>query len=467
MYAIVDIETTGGHASANGITEIAICIHDGKKVVNRYQSLVNPGREIPVYIQALTGINEDMVASAPSFKDIAADVYHLLHNQIFVAHNVNFDYSFVRYHLAAAGYDLNCNKLCTVRLGRKILPGMPSYSLGKLCHQLGISNSGRHRAGGDADATAELFTMLLENDKDNHISAALKTRSKEQVLPPNLHRNFMDQLPSTPGVYYFHNQHGKVVYVGKAVNIKKRVSSHFSGNNSGAQRQDFMRHIHQISFQECGTELMALVLEAVEIKRLWPQFNRSQKKLEFPFGLYTYEDQSGYTRLVVDRRRKYSSPIHTCSTLLEGRNMVLKLIDEFELCPKLCFIQKNNDTCTGSRPTACACGGHENTEAYNERLHAALNSLKETLPTFALRDEGRTADEHSCMLIENGQFYGMGYISQYFQADNLEQIKTYLTHYSSNDYIRNMILSHAEDNPWKVMKFGSDAAKLNEMTRVA
>lgn len=453
MYAIVDIETTGGHASANGITEIAICIHNGKKVVNRYQSLVNPGREIPVYIQALTGITDEMIASAPSFKEIAADVYHMLHGHIFVAHNVNFDYSFVRYHLAASGYDLNSNKLCTVRLGRKILPGMPSYSLGKLCHQLGIGNNGRHRAGGDADATAELFTMLLEKDKDNHIPESLKTRSKEQVLPPNLHRNFMDKLPSSPGVYYFHNQKGKVVYVGKAVNIKKRVSSHFSGNNTGAQRQEFMRNIHQISYQECGTELMALILEAVEIKRLWPQFNRSQKKLEFPFGLYSYEDQRGYVRLVVDRRRKYSSPVHVCSTLLEGRNILNKLVEEFELCPKLCFIQKNNDACTGTKGNSCACEGHEDSVAYNQRIAAAIATFKATLPTFAIKDEGRTADEHSCLLIENGHFYGMGYISQYFQADNIEQVKSYLTPHASNDYIRNMILNYAEQHPWKVIRF--------------
>ena len=133
MYAIVDIETTGGHASANGITEVAICIHDGKKITQRFSTLVNPRMDIPVYIRALTGISNEMVQDAPPFEDVAADIYHLLHGKIFVAHNVNFDYSFIRHHLSAAGYDLQCNKLCTVRLGRKILPGLPSYSLGKLC----------------------------------------------------------------------------------------------------------------------------------------------------------------------------------------------------------------------------------------------------------------------------------------------------------------------------------------------
>ncbi|UEG51618.1 GIY-YIG nuclease family protein [Mucilaginibacter daejeonensis] len=459
MYAIVDIETTGGHASANGITEIAICIHDGREVVKRYQTLVNPGKHIPVYIQALTGISEDMVQDAPTFKEVAYDIFNLLQGHIFVAHNVNFDHSFVKYHLAAAGYDLQCNKLCTVRLSRKIIPGMTSYSLGKLCHQLGIGNDARHRAAGDANATAELFTLLLNSDTHGHIPDALKQRSKEQTLPPNLHRKFIEKLPATPGVYYFHDSKGKVVYVGKAINIKKRVNSHFAGNNSGQQRQDFMRHIHQVSYQECGTELMALLTEAVEIKRLWPKFNRSQKNLDFNFGIYTYEDQRGYLRMAVDKRRKYSTPSHTCSSLLEGRNLLTRLIEQYELCPKLCFIQNNNDTCVSTAGERCACTGHESVEVYNEKVERAISGLEQTLPTFALRDEGRKDDEHSCILIEKGRLYGMGYISHYFEANTLSQLKNYLTPYAGNDYMHNMIISHAERYPWKRLSFDAVMAE--------
>src|ERR1700712_1771317 len=268
MYAIVDIETTGGHANANGITEVAICLHDGKKVTQRFSTLVNPGRDIPIYIRALTGITNEMVQDAPPFEEVAADIYHLLNNKIFVAHNVNFDHSFVRYHLAAAGYELQCNKLCTVRLGRKIIPGLPSYGLGKLCRHLGIENESRHRAAGDAEATAILFSLLLKSDTQNHISQALKQHSKEQVLPANLPKKDIEALPQSPGVYYFHDQKGKVIYVGKAKNLKKRVCSHFSGNNPGPQRQEFLRNICHVTFQVCGTELIAFVLEAIEIKRL-------------------------------------------------------------------------------------------------------------------------------------------------------------------------------------------------------
>ncbi|WP_413667200.1 exonuclease domain-containing protein [Mucilaginibacter sp. Mucisp86] len=454
MYAIVDIETTGGHASANGITEIAICIHDGKKVVKRFETLVNPQRDIPIYISALTGITNEMVKDAPPFEDVAADIYHLIHGKIFVAHNVNFDFSFVRYHLAAAGYDLQTNKLCTVRLGRKIMPGLPSYSLGKLCKHLGIDNQSRHRAMGDAEATAELFTLLLNSDTDGHIKQSLKLGSKDQLLPPNLSKKDIDQLPYTPGVYYFHDQKGKVIYVGKAKNVKKRVSSHFTGNNPGFQRQEFLRNIHQITYQVCGTELIAFVLEAIEIKRLWPKYNRSLKRFENAFCLYAFEDQRGYIRLAVDKYRKYSDPIYTYNSLLDGYNLLNKLIEAFELCPKLCFIQKNNEPCTGAAGNACACEGVEPIDSYNKKVNNAIDQLKQALPTYAIRDEGRTGDEHSCILVEKGQFYGMGYISHYFDANNVQQLKSYLTPYPGNDYIKNIVATYASKYPDRMVVFG-------------
>jgi DNA polymerase-3 subunit epsilon len=157
LYAIVDIETTGSFAAANGITEIAIVVHDGKKVIDFFESLVNPHSPIPYFIQRLTGIDNSMVAHAPSFGEIAAQVFELLRDKIFVAHNVNFDYSFVKHHLQDAGHELDSKKLCTVRLARKVLPGLPGYSLSKLTHQLGLNHTNRHRAGGDALATADLL----------------------------------------------------------------------------------------------------------------------------------------------------------------------------------------------------------------------------------------------------------------------------------------------------------------------
>jgi DNA polymerase III subunit epsilon len=186
MYAIVDIETTGSYAAANGITEISIQVFDGSMVIEKFESLINPEKPIPYYIQRMTGITNEMVADAPGFDEVAEKIYSILHDKIFIAHNVNFDYSFVKSHLQNAGFELNSKKLCTVRLSRKIFPGFPSYSLLNLCHSLGISIANHHRAGGDTAATVKIFQLLLQNDKEQHIEKSLLRNSKEWILPPNV-----------------------------------------------------------------------------------------------------------------------------------------------------------------------------------------------------------------------------------------------------------------------------------------
>lgn len=454
MYAIVDIETTGGHASAHGITEIAIVIHDGIRIVNRFETLLDPGTPIPLYIQTLTGITDTMVKNAPKFSEIAQHVHEILQPCTFVAHNVNFDYSFVKHHLSIAGYDLQCQKLCTVRLGRKIFPGLPSYSLGKFCRQMGIDNTARHRAMGDAMATAQLFGLMVANDKDGHIVRSLKQRSKESSLPSNLPQQHVDTLPDAPGVYYFHDAKGKVIYVGKAKSLKKRVKSHFTNNRADLQKQEFLRNIHQITHQTCGTELLAFILETVEIKRLWPKYNRAQKHQESVYGLYLFEDQRGYLRLAIDKWTKYSAPLYTCNSLLDGYTLLNELIASFDLCPKLCFVQRNDQPCPRNKTKPCACQVTETPKRYNGRVNKAITHLKAALSTFAIRDKGRNDDEESYILIENGEFYGMGYISNSTNnIDGLSSLKSLLTPYPGNNYIKSLVANYAVSNPDRKIEF--------------
>jgi DNA polymerase-3 subunit epsilon len=174
VYAIVDIETTGGFADKHRITEIAIYHHDGVHLTNVFHTLINPGRSIPYYITGLTGITQEMVLDAPPFNQIAQEIHRHLENKIFIAHNAHFDYSFLKKEFEQSGIHWQCKKLCTVRLSRKIIPGLRSYSLGSLAESLGITISNRHRAGGDVAATAKIFDLLLKRDKDNHIGKALK-----------------------------------------------------------------------------------------------------------------------------------------------------------------------------------------------------------------------------------------------------------------------------------------------------
>lgn len=167
MYAVVDIETSGGRAQVDKITEIAIYIHDGEKIVDEFSTLINPETYIPPFITRLTGINNDMVATAPKFYEVAKKIVLMTEGRLFVAHNAPFDYRFIQEEFKRLGYNYQRQTMCTVRMSRKIIPGMGSYSLGNLCQTLGITINNRHRAAGDALATAKLLELLIEKTQGN------------------------------------------------------------------------------------------------------------------------------------------------------------------------------------------------------------------------------------------------------------------------------------------------------------
>ncbi len=450
MYAIVDIETTGGYAAASGITEIAIIIFDGNSIVQQYQTLLNPVYTIPRYVESLTGITNAMVENERLFSCVADEIYELLNDKIFVAHNVNFDYSFLKYHLSLCGYSLNCKKLCTVRLGRQILPGFPSYSLGNLCRQIGISIENRHRAKGDAEATVKLFKHLLVNDVNGNIPIFLRAKSKEQHIPPNLPVQQLNTLPQAPGVYYFHDEKGKIIYVGKAKSISKRVNSHFANNKPAKQKQEFLRKIHSISYDVCATELMAFILESVQIRHLWPQQNRSQKRFEQAYALYSYYDRTGYIRLAIEKKNSTLKPHYTFNLLTEGHSLLRQLCQQFNLCKKLTHLQLSASTCENVNTiNGCACNNIEPVEVYNERVLNCLEYLNTELPTFALLDKGRKTEEQSCILMEKGRIYGMGYLSAEIPIENIDKLKAQLQPLAENDYIRGLVYQHIKKYPYK------------------
>ncbi|MFZ1263527.1 MAG: GIY-YIG nuclease family protein, partial [Chitinophagaceae bacterium] len=284
--------------------------------------------------------------------------------------------------------------------------------------------------------------------------------SKESILPPNVPKTDFEQLPYTPGVYYFHNEKGKVVYVGKANNIRYRVNSHFSNNSASRQKQNFMQHIHAISFQSCGTELMACILESTEIKKMWPIYNSSQKRWEDIYGLFVYEDQNGYQRLAIDKNRKRLTPLHTFHYIVDGHAIIRKLIKEFGLCPKLCFMQKDPGKCEGMQEGYCggACEKMEPPEVYNERVRKAGISLRKK-PSFAIIDKGINSEDRSCILVWEGSFYGMGYLPADASITDPGMIKDYITVYKENSFIRNLVLGYAARFPSKLVLFESETVQ--------
>ena len=452
-YAIVDIETTGGHAASNGITEISVYLHDGEKITGHYETLINPGQYIPSYITGLTGISNEMVKNAPLFSEVAERIFTLLQDNIFVAHNVNFDYSFIKHQLSQCGYELDAKKLCTVRLSRKLFPGLASYSLGKICGYLDIQIADRHRAGGDARATVTLFEKLIEADTSGIIKKSLKKTSKEQSLPPNVPREQYERLPDLPGIYYFQDQRGKVVYVGKAKKIKKRVSSHFSNNSTAKQKQDFLRSIHSITYEVCGNELVALLLESHEIKRLWPRFNRAQKHYEPRFGIIEYSDQRGITRLAMQKIRKNSSATAYFETLTECLNRLKEITEAYELCPRLTGVATDLGSCEDE---ACACrkSDKKTIADYNKQIAPAIEALS-SRESFVILEEGRTSTESAYVVVENGQFTGMGYMpleklkSKKLTLDDFRDVSLYRENFN----IRSIVAKYKEEHPERVINF--------------
>lgn len=446
-FAIVDIETTGSHASGSRMTEIAIIIHNGKKIIDRYETLINPNCPIPYNIQILTGISPEMVENAPLFEDIAEDIFHLLQGKIFVAHNVNFDFSFIVKELKQAGYEWQAPKLCTVRLARKIIPGYKSYSLGKLCAQLDIPIQNRHRAMGDTEATVKLFEMLLKKDEENYILQSIK-KNTEHRLPPQVSGEAFAKIPETTGIYLFRDKKGKIIYIGKALNIKKRILSHFTGSSSSLQRQEFIKNICSIDFQESGTELMALLMECQLIKKHWPQHNKALKKYEPKFVLVHYQDIRGYNRLAISKAMPNLIGLQYFETANQANLYLNNLIRDFKLSPAFCTFfssghQKKNITTETNERT-------QDIAASNQLMNRAIDHLKDTNRSFILIDKGRSSEEQSYIYYKENKLFALGFIDAGQQWQAAEDIVSYQDKCISNYYMQQLVLDYAIKNPDKV-----------------
>jgi len=407
IYTVIDIETTGG-SHGNRITEIAAVKTDGLRILDSYETLVNPEIFIPKSITLLTGITNAMVQRAPLFEDIADDLVAFLDNTVFVAHNVTFDYGIVKNHFEDLGYTFNKKKLCTVRLARTVLPGHASYSLGKLCTDLGIKNHSRHRAMGDAKATVELFHHIITQDKDDFIFLSLNQLSGEASLPPNLPKEEFEKLPETAGVYYLLGEDLKILYVGKAKEIKKRISTHFT--ESSRKKAELLRKIYHVSYQETGNELVALLLESDEIKKHYPPYNKAQKHKSNDYHVCYYEGQDGVLRVDVFLQKFAKNSIQSFSSMVMAKDHLYKLVENTKLCPKYTGLERTKETCyLGS---ACAlCSGTETMEEYNQKVMAATQTLQNKRNVYIV-GPGRTREEKSVVRLVDGDYTGFGFVAE-------------------------------------------------------
>ena len=454
MYAILDIETTGGQYNEEGITEIAIYKFDGHEVVDQFISLINPEIPIQPFVVKLTGISNAMLRSAPKFYEVAKRIIEITEGCVIVAHNAVFDYRVLRTEFSRLGYNFERQSLCTVELSQKLLPEQPSHSLGKLVRALGIPMSDRHRATGDALATVQLFKLLLSKDVEKAILTSLiKTETKKGISPKLL--DLLEGLPSTTGLYYVYKENGDLIYIGKSRNIKKRVNQHFTSPARKSRR--LQREAFTIRYEETGSELIALLKECQEIKVNKPVLNRAMKKTIYPWSIYASKNEQGYICLKLQETDGRKKEIVSFAGITEARNAFKSITEKYNLCQKLNGIDSTNkENCFGYELSTCngACIGNEAPAEYNARVQEFINNNSFHNQTLIVIDRGRTINERSAILIENGVYKGYTFFNLNYQVTNIDILKNILVPMENNGDVKKIIQGYIrKKKALKIVRF--------------
>ena len=349
-----------------------------------------------------------MVADAPKFYEIAKEIVELTDGKTFVAHNASFDYHFIRQEFKNLGYTFKRDVLCTVKLSRRLIPGLRSYSLGNLCNDLNIIIDDRHRARGDAEATVKLFEMLLDLDDG---SGSYIKNPKLARLNPALNPEVISALPEEPGIYYFYDENKEMIYVGKSRNIHQRVSTHLA-NNSSKRAIEMKDRITDIGYELTGSELIALIRESFEIKKYKPVYNRSQRRTSFYWGIYHHKNEEGYICFTIQKNSNCDTPLTCFSSMDHARKYMENLLEKYQLCQKFTGLYESQGACFHQQIGIChgACAGLESVSEYNSRAGEALDSFNYKHENFFIIDKGRHDEERAIVKIENGKFCGFGYL---------------------------------------------------------
>jgi DNA polymerase III subunit epsilon len=456
MYAIIDIETTGGSHKHEKITEIAIYVHDGNRIVNEFATLINPERNIPYHITGITGITNEMVAGAPKFYEIAKQVVEMTEGCIFVAHNVTFDYHFVREEFSRLGYDFKREVLCTVKMSRKLIPGKRSYSLGNICLDLGIDLHDRHRAAGDALATVKLFEMLLSVNGEKLKGSSQFTELSRKNIHPDFDVSILGKLPHRTGIYRFLDEKGKIIYIGKSNDIRDRIMSHFN-NTSTKKALEMKGNIVDIGYEITGNELVALLLESFEIKKHQPLYNRAQRRTGAHFGLNFYIDSLGYIRFFIDTNNVPDKiPLGSFNSMGEAKEFLTGMVEKYKLCQKLCGLYQSQKECFHVMIGSCngACTGKELPDVYNDRATHLLRYFEFENDNFCIIGEGRTAEEQSVVRIRNGKYIGFGFVSNDVPVMSTDVIDDAVKSYPDNREVQQIIKGYLRNHPFAKVIIG-------------
>lgn len=383
--AIVDCETTGGKAVRERIIEVAVLIVLDGEIVERFHSLIQPQKSLPIGITRLTGITQEMLADAPTFDEIAATLFQKLNGRVLVAHNARFDYSFLKNEFKRSGYDYSAKTLCTVKLSRAAFPHYPRHGLDHIIQRLHLILPQRHRAMDDALVLWHFLSHVTQRLEHDDIQALLKRLLKTPSLPPHLPPEDIQRLPESPGVYFFYNESGRLLYVGKSINLKERVMSHFTQDHASATDLEISQQITHIDFEPTLTDFSAQIKENQYIKALSPALNRRQKKAEKLYQLMMQTNLEGYLELSIQSvQTSMLEGSEEATGLFRGKRMAQKklekMVKEFMLCEPLCGLEsaRTKGPCFGFQLKKClgACCAKEPYNSYNQRVTLAMSQYR-------------------------------------------------------------------------------------------
>jgi DNA polymerase III subunit epsilon len=430
---LLDCETTGGRASHDRITEIGLIeVIDGD-VKDKWQSLINPQRPIPPWISKITGIDDAMVIDSPTFDEIASELYERLQGTILVAHNARFDYSFLKQEFKRAGYDYSAKTLCSVKLSRRVYPQHQGHSLDKIIQRHQIDITDRHRAMADTDAILSYFTIIQQQVDEALIQQSIAEILKRPSLPSHLDNQLIQKLPEGPGVYQFYDESGALLYIGKSVNIRERVLSHFSADHRHHKELDISQQLHHIDWIETPSDFGAQLLENSYIKQTSPRYNRRQTKIKKLYQISRTINKEGYAELdVILADMTAASDITSKYGLFRSKKQaqtkLLALIMQYKLCQRLCHIEKKSSgSCFAYQLKKClgACCAKEPAQRYNLRVDMALSHIKNqqwpwsTAIIVAEQSTSTQSDVTHYHLIDQWCYLG--------QVDKQNEPQTYLT----------------------------------------
>ncbi len=382
-----------------------------------------------------------MLVNAPKFFEIAKRIIEITTDCIIVAHNASFDYRILRTEFRRLGYDFQSHTICTVELAKKLLPGQLSYSLGKLVRSLGIPIADRHRASGDAIATVKLFQLLQEKDVEKEIVKEFIKLEIEKGIAPKL-ITILENLPNKTGVYYIYNEKGNLIYIGKSNNIKKRINQHFTGLTSKCKK--IQANVFDVTYEETGSELIALLKESEEIKIHKPILNRAQRKTKFDISLYANKNSDGYITLKLQKTDGRKREITSFTSPQEAKNALFNITAHYNLCQKLTGLYDTKNECFQHKIKECngACINQEPVNEYNERVEEFIANHSFQNNTMVIIDRGRKLTERSAILIENGNYKGYCFFDLNYQINKIEILRNILIPMENNRDVKNIIKGH-------------------------